>query len=76
MGRRIPAGPGSGVVGGERAVQLKCVTGKIDGGFQGQAVGAEDLEAKFSGVALGGDRENHEQESEEQDAEVEKLAHG
>jgi len=57
-------------------VQLKCVTGKIDGGFQGEAVGAEDLEAKFSCVALGADRESQERESEEQDAEVEKLAHG
>jgi len=57
-------------------VQLKCVTGKIDRCFEREAIGAEDFEAEFTGVALGVDRESQERESEEQDTEVEKLAHG
>jgi len=57
-------------------VQLKCVTGKIDRCFEREAIGAEDFEAEFTGVALGVNRESQERESEEQDTEVEKLAHG
>ncbi|HWY22793.1 MAG TPA: hypothetical protein VNX26_16315 [Candidatus Acidoferrum sp.] len=61
----------AGVVSGERAVELEGVAGEIDRGFDREAVGADNFEAKFSGIALGVDNKSQERESEEQDAEVE-----
>jgi hypothetical protein len=68
--RKIAGGELAGIVGGEGAVELEGVTGEIDGGFEGETIGAGDFEAKLSGVALGVDG-NGERENEEQDAEVE-----
>ena len=61
----------AGLVRRERAVELEGITGEFDGSFQWQAVGTDDLEAEFSGVALGVDRNGQERESDEQEAEVE-----
>ena len=64
--RKIAGDELAGVVGGERAVELEGVAGEFDGGFDGEAVGAGDFEAEFSGVAL-----RQERESEKEKAEVE-----
>ena len=53
-------------------MELESVTGEIDGGFEREAVGTKDFEAKLSGIALGGDGESEEQKS---DDEVEYGAH-
>jgi hypothetical protein len=66
----IPGGELSGVVSGERAVELEGVTGEFDGGFDGETVRVSDFEAKLSGIALGFARKG-ERESEKEDAEVE-----
>ena len=68
---KIAGGELAGIVGGESAMELNGVAGEFDGGFEGEAVGAGDLEAEFSGVAL-----RQERESEEKNAEVEQWAHG
>jgi hypothetical protein len=68
--REIAGGELAGIVGGEGAVKLEGVTGEIDGGFEGEIIGAGDFEAELSGVALGADGK-----SEEQEAEVEQGAH-
>ena len=68
---KIADDEGAGIIGGEGAVELQGVTGELDGGFEGEAVGAGDFEAKLSGVALGEEGEGEEGEDEEEDSEVE-----
>jgi len=61
----------TGIVGGERTVELEGVTGEIDGGFEGEGVRAGDFEVECSGVALGVGRKSEKRKSEKENAEVE-----
>jgi hypothetical protein len=68
--RKIASGELAGIVGGEGTVELESVVGKVDGGFEREAVWAGDFEVKLAGTALGADWKIEEREREEQDAEV------
>ena len=70
---KIAGGELAGIIGGEGAVELERVAGEIDGGFEGEIVGAGDFEVELSGVALGVDGERGEGENDE--ADVEEWAH-
>jgi len=67
---KIAGGELAGIVGGEGAVELDGVAGKLDGSFEGDGVGAGDLEAEFSGIALRFAGKG-ERKSEKENAEVE-----
>jgi hypothetical protein len=68
--RKIASGEFSGVVGGERTVELKGLTGEFYRGFEPDTAGTDDLEVKVSGIAL-----RQERESEKENTEVEQFAH-
>jgi hypothetical protein len=68
--RKIASGEFSGVVGGERTVELEGLTGEFYRGFEADAAGTDDLEVKVSGIAL-----RQERESEKENTEVEQFAH-
>ena len=69
--RKIASSELAGIVGGERTVELESVVGKIDGGFEREAVWTGDFEVKFADTALGKHGKCEEREREEQGAEVE-----
>jgi len=58
----ITDGELAGIVGGEGAVELKGVAGEVGGGFDREAVRPDDVQAEFSGVALGESCEREQQD--------------
>jgi hypothetical protein len=58
-------------VGSEDVAILVALADKLDGSFKGKTVGAGDLEAELSRVALRVHRKSEERKSENEDAGVE-----
>jgi len=58
------------IVSCEGVAILVGLADELNRGFEGEAVGIGDFEAKFSGVALGVDVRSEEQESEKWNADL------
>lgn len=69
--RKIANDGHAGIVRGKRAVELNGVAREIDGSLEWMAIRAGDFYAQFSRIAL-----RKERESDEENREVEKSAHG
>jgi hypothetical protein len=69
--RKIANDGHPGIVCGKRAVEPDGIAREIDGSLEWLAIGAGDFYAKFSRIAL-----RKQRESEEENREVEKSAHG
>ncbi len=64
------------IVRSECVAILVALADEFNRGFEGEAVGIGDFEAKLSGVALGVDVKSEEQESEKENADLDECAHG